>query len=84
MLIDDYGNEFATVKKVKEYAKEHFYEDEDDLTNALVSYFTLDSVIDWVVTNPTILKQFKEYFAQDLKVLEKDYVEDYLSNCERE
>ena len=84
MFIDDYGNEFETAKEVKEYAKENFYEDEYDFTNALVSYFTLDTLIDWVVTNPTILKEFKECFAQDLKVLEKGYVEDYLSNCERE
>ena len=60
MFIDDYGNEFETAKEVKEYAKENFYEDEYDFTNALVSYFTLDTLIDWVVTNPTILKEFKE------------------------
>ena len=84
MFIDDYGNEFETTKEVKEFAKRNFYEDEDDLTNALVGYFTLETIIDWVVTNPMVLKQFKEYFTQDLKVLEKDYVEDYLSNCEKE
>jgi hypothetical protein len=82
MFIDYYGNEFETTKEMKKFAKENFYEDEDVLTNALVGYFTLEMIIDWIVTEPMILKQFKEYFTQDLKVLEKDYVENYLSDCE--
>lgn len=84
MFIDAYGNEFKTLKEVKKYAKENFYEDEESLANALAGYFTLETIVDWIVTEPTILKQFKEYFPQDLEVLEKDYVEEYLSYCERE
>ncbi len=84
MFIDDYGNEFDTVNDIKEYAKDNFYEDGDILANALVDYFTLETIVDWIVTEPAILKQFKEYFPQDLEVLEKDYVEDYVALCERE
>lgn len=84
MFIDDYGNEFDTVNDIKEYAKDNFYEDEEILTNALVDYFTLETIVDWIVTEPTILKQFKEYFPQELEVLEKDYVENYVGLCERE
>lgn len=84
MFIDDYGNEFSTVKEVKDYARENFYDDADILSNALESYFTLETIVDWIVTQPAILKQFKEYFPQELKVLEKDYIEDYIDCCERE
>ncbi len=84
MFIDDYGNEFDTVNDIKEYAKDNFYEDADILTNALVDYFTLETIVDWIVTEPAILKQFKEYFPQELEVLEKDYVKDYVACFERE
>lgn len=77
MFIDCYGNEFKTLKDVKKYAKRNFYEDEESLANALVGYFTLDTIVDWIVTEPTVLEQFKKYFPQELKVLEEDYVEDY-------
>lgn len=83
MFIDAYGNAFPTLNKVKKYAKENFYEDEESLTNALVDYFTLETIVDWIVTEPAILKQFKEYFPQDIEVLEQEYVEEYVAYCER-
>ena len=84
MFIDDDGNEFETLNDVREYAKENFYEDADILTNALIGYFTLETIVDWIVTQPAILKQFKEYFPQELEVLEEDYVQEYVDCCDEE
>ena len=83
MFIDKDGNEFEMLKDVKRYAKRSFYEDEESLANALESYFTLETIVDWIVTEPIVLEQFRKYFPQDLEVLEKDYIEDYINCCER-
>ena len=83
MFIDKYGNEFKTEKEVKDFAIQNLYEDDGDFVDALEYFVTGTELLNWIIENPTVLKKFKKDYEQVIKIVEKDYAEIYLDNCNK-
>ncbi len=81
MFVDNYGDEFETKEEVKAYAIQNLYENDGDFVNALEYFVTCAELLDWINTNPTVLKEFKKDYDTVLRIAEKDYAETYLHNC---
>jgi hypothetical protein len=83
MFIDKYGNEFKTEKEVKDFAIQNLYEDDGDFVDALEYFVSCAELLDWIIENPTVLEKFKKDYEQVIKIVEKDYAEIYLDNCNK-
>lgn len=83
MFIDKYGNEFKTEKEVKDFAIQNLYEDDGDFVDAFEYFVTCAEVLNWITENPTVLEKFKKDYEQVTKIVEKDYAETYLDNCNK-
>jgi len=81
--LDAYGNEFNTVEEIKAYAIQNLYEDDGDFVDTLDYFVTGAELLNWIIENPTVLKKFKEDYAQVIRTAENNYAEDYLCNCEK-
>lgn len=75
--IDDYGNEFESEEEVKAYAIQNLYEDDGDFVDTLDYFVTGAELLNWIIENPTVLKKFKEDYAEIIKVAEKRYAKEY-------
>lgn len=83
MFIDKYGNEFKTEKEVKDFAIQNLYENDEDFVDALEYFVAGAELLNWIIENPTVLEKFKKDYEQVIKIVEKDYAEIYLDNCNK-
>ena len=79
MYIDDYGNEFKTIKEVKDYAIQNLYKDNAEFINALEDFVTSIELLHWITKNPTAFEKFKEDYVTVIRMAENDYAKEYLS-----
>jgi hypothetical protein len=83
MFIDKYGNEFKTEKEVKDFAIQSLYEDDWAFVDTLEHFVGCAELLDWITENPTVFEKFKKDYEQVIKIVEKDYAEIYLDNCNK-
>lgn len=82
--IDDYGNEFNTLKEVKAYAIQNLYENNENFVLALDDFITGAELLNWIIKNPTIFEKFKEDYADIIRVGENSYAKEYFNlSCEK-
>lgn len=82
--IDDYGNEFNTLKEVKAYAIQNLYENNENFILTLDDFVTSVELLSWIIENPTIFEKFKEDFAGVIRVSENSYAKEYFDlYCEK-
>ena len=74
MFIDEYGNEFETVKEIEDFARKDFYKDKSELAENIELYFTATELVKWVLEND------KEKFIKDFENVFKDAEDDYINN----
>lgn len=83
MFIDKYGNEFKTEKEVKDFVIQNLYEDDGDFVDVFEYFVTCVELLNWIIENSTVLEKFKKDYEQITKIVEKDYAETYLDNCNK-
>lgn len=84
MYIDDYGNEFETMKEVRDYAIQNLYKDDEDFVNTLKYLVTCTELLNWIIKNPTVFEEFKKDYVAVIKTAENSYTKEYLDlYCEK-
>ena len=84
MFIDDYGNEFETMKEVRDYAIQNLYKDNEEFVNTLKYLVTCTELLNWIIKNPTVLEEFKKDYVTVIKTAENSYTKEYLDlYCEK-
>ena len=86
MYIDDYGNEFETIKEAAKFYAEKFNKEieENPYDILLECVEDADSIIEWIIKkHPELLKEFREEFADNIKDGQKNYIEYYLWDLEK-
>lgn len=81
MYIDEWGNEFKTIDEAKKFYTEKFNEVmKEEPVEILQDYLDESSLIlAWIFEkHPELVNEFKKDFADDLKTVREDFIENRL------